>query len=152
MWPVNRIEPNSMVIICCDTLCATFWVSFREIFLQLQYHRTVKKPQEPVPQCAATTLIHYKEAPRHLCSALIIPYTFGRYTLFMVSHLKQICSKVSDSPWEQTKSADSFGLTAGLHYGIAIAFLLLHLAVIIMIKKCEEISIRPDALYWVKSV
>lgn len=101
-----------------------------------------------MPQGAGTTLIHYKEAPRHLHSALIIPHTFGRYTLFMVSHLKQMCSKVSDSPWEQKKSADSFGLvTAGLHYGIAIAFLLLHLAVIIMIKNCEEISIRPAAHY-----
>lgn len=46
-----------------------------------------------------------------------------------------MCSTVWDLLQGQMKSMDSFGPAAGLHYGIASAFLLLHLAVIIMIKK-----------------
>lgn len=48
-----------------------------------------------------------------------------------------MCSKVSESSWEQKTSTDSFSLTPGLHDGIAIAFLI-QLAVIIMIKNCKN--------------
>lgn len=123
-----------MVINCCDTPTCSILGNF-------QRHITAITPSQTSELTEGTYVTrrckYYKLAPRDLCSALIMLLTFG-YILFITSHLKQMGSKVSESSWEKQTSTDSFSIIPGLHYGIVIAFLILDLAVIIMIKHCKN--------------